>query len=161
MTTRKNTTTEGDIIAIGDTVESIVRGGEYYVLDIRDEKLFILNLKSGGRGEMNIIGARFLRRDNTAATARKVAAFLERWEEHDNPRPSTLVPGTVVVFKANDTRAAAQIKKLGWDPKTLLVVVKNSPKSVNLVPLGGHGDGLAYMRAHPSLLERVEMKTTR
>lgn len=161
MTTTKAITPEGHIIVKGDIVESIVMGGEYFVHDIRDGKLFILNLKTGGRAEINISAARFLRRDNTAATARKVAAFLERWEEHDNPRPSTMVPGTVVGFKKNDARAVAQMKKLGWNPKTLLVVVKTSAKSVNLVPLGGHGDGLAYMRAHPSLLETVEMDTLR
>lgn len=161
MTAKKSPTATPTTVEIqtGDIVEHFLNQGEYYVLEVnsRTRMVKVLNIRTSGRGEMTLNAASFIRRP-TEPEMQKITEMIDRWQEVDNP--ATLVPGTVCVWKKNDSATVKAMQKQGWDPKALLVVVKTSAKSVNVVPLGGHGDGMAYLRAHPSLLKTVELPTT-
>lgn len=81
-----------------------------------------------------------------------IANWEEQWTRAKAPRDH-FNPGQVVTL---DKRVHAAAAKAGMAPAGKYVVIKVSEKSVNVVPLGGHGDGSSYLRVDGRLLTTAE-----
>lgn len=138
-------------LSIGD-IYTDFRGTDYQLIRITRGSAKLLRLTDGaecGGPERNLYAMKT--RKPTAADLAKIEEFeAKRRESH-----KTLVPGQIVKLNEAKGRATAAKSFPGFDGD--FVVVKVADKTVNVVPLGGFGNGLAYLRISPALLDVVNV----
>lgn len=128
-------------------------GTEYYLTSNSRGRVKVVRLSDGTEGSAP--ERSFYHLQHRAPTEADLAT-LRKWEEKRAEATKTLVPGQVV--KLNDKRAlTAAAKTFPGKENGNFVVVKVSEKTVNIVPLGGSGNGLAYLRSPAALLTVVEL----
>lgn len=153
---RETTVEEVPYFAAGN-IYSDHRGTEYQMLKLIPsrgiDRAELLRLKdgvtvSGSVAALNPTTGRV----PTAADEKVIAGWAEKIAE----AKKTLVPGQVVKLTDQRSRTAAA-KSFPGKQDGNFVVVKVSEKTANIVPLGGHGDGMAYLRVSPGLVTVVEL----
>lgn len=134
-------------------VYSDYRNNEYLLTGQTGGRVELLRLKD----EVSVSGPdRSLNGTTGRAPTAAEKKALARWEAKKAEETKVLVPGQVV--KLTDERAKkAAAKSFPGKENGNFVVVKVSDKTVNIVPLGGHGNGLAYLRSPAALLTVVEL----
>lgn len=136
-------------LVIGD-VYTDFRGTDYYLTGINRGSAKLIRLTDGaevGGPERNVLSMKH--REATDEDRAKV----EEFEEARRANQKTLLPGQIVKLNEAKGRAAAARSFPGFDGD--FVVTKVADKTVNIVPLGGFGNGLAYLRVGPALLDIV------
>lgn len=141
-----------DTLKVGQVYYCLMNG-DAVITAIEDGRIKALILETGKRVQgkpMAFIG------EGKAPTAKQadiIAGWEEQWSRAKAPRVH-FNPGQVVTL---DKRAHNVAVKAGMDPNGKFVVIKVSDKSVNVVPLGGHGDGTSYLRMDGRLLNVAEV----
>lgn len=132
------------------------RGSEYQILKVIEQRGInraeLLRLKDGATVSGTVAALNPTTGRTPTAEDRKI---IDSYAEKIARVTQTLVPGMVVKLAEAKSRTAAA-KSFPGKQDGNFVVVKVSEKTANIVPLGGHGDGLAYLRVSPGLVQIVK-----
>lgn len=133
------------------------RGAEYQIIKLIEQRginrVHLLRLKDGATVSGSVAALNPTTGRKPTAADRKI---IDSWQEKVARVTQTLVPGQVVKLTDSRSRSAAA-KTFPGKQDGNFVVVKVSEKTANIVPLGGHGDGLAYLRVSPGLVAVVNL----
>lgn len=153
----KNTRPAKEASFVEGDIYSDFRGGEYQIIELIEQRginrVHLLRLKDGATVTGSVAALNPTTGRTPTAADRKTIA---KWQEKVARVTQKLVPGMVVKLTDSRSRSAAA-KSFPGKQDGNFVVVKVSEKTANIVPLGGHGDGLAYLRVSPGLVAVVNL----
>ena len=133
------------------------RGTEYQIIKLIEQRGInraeLLRLKDGAAVAGSVAALNPTTGRTPSAADRKTIA---KWQEKVSRVTQKLVPGMVVRLPEKKDQTAAN-KSFPGKGAGNFVVVKVSEKTSNIVPLGGDGEGLAYLRVTPGLVEIVNL----
>lgn len=162
----KNNDFRADIEAIRDAKEASFvegdiysdhRGTEYQIIKVIEQRGInraeLLRMKDGAVVSGTVAALNPTTGRKPTAADRKTIA---KWQEKVARVTQKLVPGMVVKLTEKKDQTAAN-KSFPGKGAGNFVVVKVNDKTSNIVPLGGDGVGLAYLRVTPGLVTIVNL----